>query len=103
MSGRGKGGFGKGKGGMKRKQTGGRNNILGITKPAIRRLARRGGVARISDLMYGETRETLREFLVKVLGSSLKYTACSQRKTVTVMDIMYGLKFHGHTLYGFGG
>jgi histone H4 len=28
------------------------NNIEGITKPAIRRLARRGGVKRISGLIY---------------------------------------------------
>ena len=34
-----------------------RDNIQGITKPAaIRRLARRGGVKRISGLIYEETR-----------------------------------------------
>ena len=32
-----------------------RHNIQGITKPAIRRLARRGGVKRISGLIYEET------------------------------------------------
>ena len=31
-----------------------RDNIQGITKPAIRRLARRGGVKRISGLIYEE-------------------------------------------------
>ena len=30
--------------------------ILGITKPAIRRLARRGGVKRMSYLVYDEAR-----------------------------------------------
>ena len=33
-----------------------RDNIQGITKPAIRRLARRGGVKRISGLIYEEVR-----------------------------------------------
>ena len=33
-----------------------RDNIQGITKPAIRRLARRGGVKRISGLVYEEVR-----------------------------------------------
>ena len=33
-----------------------RETILGITKPAIRRLARRGGVKRISYMCYDETR-----------------------------------------------
>ena len=47
MSGRGKGGKGLGKGGAKRHRKILRDNIQGITKPAIRRLARRGGVKRI--------------------------------------------------------
>ena len=52
MSGRGKGGKGLGKGGAKRHRKVLRDNIQGITKPAIRRLARRGGVKRISGLIY---------------------------------------------------
>ncbi|KAL1231002.1 Histone H4.2 [Trichinella spiralis] len=51
MSGRGKGGKGLGKGGAKRHRKVLRDNIQGITKPAIRRLARRGGVKRISGLI----------------------------------------------------
>jgi histone H4 len=51
MTGRGKGGKGLGKGGAKRHRKILRDNIQGITKPAIRRLARRGGVKRISASM----------------------------------------------------
>ena len=40
--------------------------ISGITKPAIRRLARRGGVKRISGLIYEETRGVLKIFLENV-------------------------------------
>ena len=40
-----------------------KENILGITKPAIRRLARRGGVKRISSLIYEEWRNVIRQFL----------------------------------------
>ena len=43
-----------GKGGAKRHRKVLRDNIQGITKPAIRRLARRGGVKRISGLVYEE-------------------------------------------------
>jgi histone H3/H4 len=43
-----------------------RDNIQGITKPAIRRLARRGGVKRISGLIYEETRGVLKTFLENV-------------------------------------
>jgi len=63
MTGRGKGGKGLGKGGAKRHRKILRDNIQGITKPAIRRLARRGGVKRISGLIYEETRGVLKIFL----------------------------------------
>ena len=62
----GKGGKGFGKlGGAKRIKKSSRETILGITKPAIRRLARRGGVKRISNMIYDETRTVLRSFLEK--------------------------------------
>jgi histone H4 len=41
---------------------------LGVTKPAIRRLARRGGVKRISALIYDEARIVLKTFLERILG-----------------------------------
>ncbi|CDR00710.1 unnamed protein product [Oncorhynchus mykiss] len=63
MSGRGKGGKGLGKGGAKRHRKVLRDNIQGITKPAIRSLARRGGVKRISGLINEETRGVLKVFL----------------------------------------
>ena len=47
----GKGGKGLGKGGAKRHRKILRDNIQGITKPAIRRLARRGGVSPHSLLL----------------------------------------------------
>ena len=103
MSGRGKGGKGLGKGGAKRHRKVLRDNIQGITKPAIRRLARRGGVKRISGLIYEETRGVLKVFLENVIRDSVTYTEHARRKTVTAMDVVYALKRQGKTLYGFGG
>jgi histone H3/H4 len=103
MSGRGKGGKGLGKGGAKRHRKVLRDNIQGITKPAIRRLARRGGVKRISGLIYEETRGVLKVFLENVIRDSVTYTEHARRKTVTSMDVVYALKRQGRTLYGFGG
>ncbi|KAG5602962.1 hypothetical protein H5410_034332, partial [Solanum commersonii] len=103
MSGRGKGGKGLGKGGAKRHRKVLRDNIQGITKPAIRRLARRGGVKRISGLIYEETRGVLKIFLENVIRDSVTYTEHARRKTVTAMDVVYALKRQGRTLYGFGG
>jgi histone H4 len=114
MSGRGKGGKGLGKGGAKRHRKSMlliktnplsvlRDNIQGITKPAIRRLARRGGVKRISGLIYEETRTVLKSFLEGVIRDSVTYTEHAKRKTVTSLDVVYALKRQGRTLYGFGG
>ncbi|OVA08191.1 Histone H4 [Macleaya cordata] len=103
MSGRGKGGNGLGKGGAKRHRKVLRDNIQGITKPAIRRLARRGGVKRISGLIYEETRGVLKIFLENVIRDAVTYTEHARRKTVTAMDVVYALKRQGRTLYGFGG
>ena len=80
-----------------------RENLQGITKPAIRRLARRGGVKRISGLIYEETRGTLKVFLENIIRDAVTYTEHARRKTVTAMDIVYALKRHNHPLYGFGG
>ena len=132
MSGRGKGGKGLGKGGAKRHRKVLRDNIQGITvrrgvrvappatrpaahprarsppsrrrpqKPAIRRLARRGGVKRISGLIYEETRGVLKVFLENVIRDAVTYTEHARRKTVTALDVVYALKRQGKTLYGFG-
>ncbi|KNB13786.1 hypothetical protein FOXG_21379 [Fusarium oxysporum f. sp. lycopersici 4287] len=51
-----------------------RDSIYGITKPAIRRLARRGGVKRISEGIYNEIRRALKERLET--ASSLAILFC---------------------------
>ena len=89
------------RGGAKRHRKILRDNIQGITKPAIRtcltlldatiatltrlslsvgRLARRGGVKRISGLIYEETRGVLKIFLENVIRDSVTYTEHSKRK-----------------------
>ena len=103
-TGKGGKGFGKGVGkvGIKRNpKKVSKPLIEGITKPAIRRLARRGGVKRISFDIYKEIREVLMSFLKHVIRDSITYTDHAHRKTVTAMDIVYALKRQGKTLYGF--
>ena len=99
MSGRGKG---LGKGGAKRHKKVLRDNIQGVTKPAIHRLCRRGGVKRISGPIYEETRGVLKVFMENVLRDAITYCEHSRRKTVTAMDVVYALKRQDKTLYGFG-
>jgi len=101
--GRGKGGKGLGKGGAKRHRKVLRDNIQGITKPAIRRLCRRGGVKRINGLVYEETRGVLIVYLENVIRAAVTYTEHGRRKTVSVLDVIYALRQQGRTLYGYGG
>ncbi|XP_037698183.1 histone H4-like [Choloepus didactylus] len=103
MSGRGKGGKGLGKGGAKCHRKVLRDNIQVITKPAIRCLARHGGMKRISGLIYEETRGVLKVFLENMIRDAVTYTEHAKPKTVTAMDIIYALKRQGRTLYSFGG
>uniref|UniRef100_UPI00358E3FDB histone H4-like n=1 Tax=Myxine glutinosa TaxID=7769 RepID=UPI00358E3FDB len=106
MSGRGKGAKRLGKGGAKRHRKVLRDNIQGITKPAVRRLARRGGVKRISGLnglISEETRGVLKVFLENGTRDAVTYTEHAKRKTVAAMDVVFALKRQGRTLCGFGG
>jgi len=92
---------GKGKIQLKRKKFA-KEIILGITKPAIRRLARRGGVKRISSSIYEEARGVLKNFMESVIKDSVTYTEHARRKTVTALDIVYSLKRQGKPIYGYG-
>ena len=101
--GRGLGAKGLGLGGARRHRRVMRDNIQGITKPAIRRLARRGGVKRISGLIYEETRGVLKVFLESIMHDAVAFMDHARRKTITALDVIYALKRQGKTLYGFGG
>ncbi|KNC84412.1 hypothetical protein SARC_03374 [Sphaeroforma arctica JP610] len=78
------------------------NTLAGITKPAIRRMARRGGVKRISGLIYDEIRNVTKKYLQDLLRLSTTYTEHRKAKTVTALDVVYALRIKGERLYGFG-
>ncbi|KAI5868415.1 histone-fold-containing protein [Durotheca rogersii] len=100
--GKGLGGKGLGgKGGIKRHRKILRDNIQGITKPSIRRLARRGGVKRISASIYDEVRSALKGRLEEIIRDCVAYTEYRQRKTVTINDVLHALKRLGRPIYGF--
>ena len=79
-----------------------RDSIQGVTNPAIRRIARRGGVKRMSGLVYDATRVTIKNWLTDVIGGAVLYSDHAHRKTVTTMDVIYALKCNGLTMYGYG-
>tara|TARA_Y100000748_G_scaffold303144_1_gene307417 strand:- start:1069 stop:1431 length:363 start_codon:yes stop_codon:yes gene_type:complete len=101
--GKGKGHFGKKM--LSRKSLNSKviNPVLGLTKPSVRRLCRRGGIKRISGDIYDESRSVLKAFIDNIVKDALSYCAHARRKTVIPLDIIYALKRQGKTLYGFGG
>ncbi|OBT90368.1 hypothetical protein VE02_00753 [Pseudogymnoascus sp. 03VT05] len=79
-----------------------RDSIHGITKGDIKRLARRGGVKRISALIYDDTREAMKAHLQLILKDCIIFLEHANRKTVTVGDVLFALKRIGRPIYGFG-
>ena len=75
--------------------------LQGINKQSIRRLARRGGVARLSGLMYEETRGVLKTYLENIIKDAVTYTNHARRKTVTAADVVHAMRRQGRVLYGF--
>ncbi|KAF1846709.1 histone-fold-containing protein [Cucurbitaria berberidis CBS 394.84] len=98
--GKGAQGLGKAKG-LKRHTKIRRDNIYGVTKGDIRRLARRGGVKRISATLYDDVRYALKERLTSILKDVVTIVELGARKTVTITDIIFVLNRQGRTLYGF--
>jgi len=88
-------------GGLKRHRKILRDNIQGVTKGAIR-LARRGGVKRISGDIYDETRKVLKLYLEGLLKEITDVVETCKRKTVCVTDVVYVLRRQGRPIYGFG-
>ncbi|KAL4890200.1 histone H4.2 [Aspergillus ambiguus] len=83
-----------------------RDNLLGITRPAIRRLARRGGVMRIKSDIYDEIRVAVRDRLKEILRQVVYImdsasTNKVDRKVITTRDIIFALNRMGNTIYGF--
>tara|TARA_B100000212_G_C27362753_1_gene528973 strand:- start:296 stop:685 length:390 start_codon:yes stop_codon:yes gene_type:complete len=99
----GKGGkLGIGKFSAKRHRFAGKEPKMGITRPAIRRIARRAGIKRINGDFYEETRGVLKAWLENKLGAALCYTSHARRSTLYPMDVVYALKRHNETIYGYG-
>ncbi|KAK1659770.1 histone 4 [Colletotrichum godetiae] len=79
-----------------------KDNIRSIGKPDIRRLARRGGVKRISYDVYNEARAAMMLFLENIIRSAVMYCDHANRRTITSLDIVHALKLHKRVLYGYG-
>lgn len=71
-----------------------------ISNPGLRRLARKGGVKRVSEQTFDQGRLMVQEFIDQVVKDAVLMSEAAKRKTVTSSDIGYSLKRNGFTLYG---
>ncbi|QPC78415.1 hypothetical protein HYE68_009167 [Fusarium pseudograminearum] len=78
-----------------------RDNIHGISMITSRRLARRGGVKRISAGIYDDIRAALKARLETILQNCVIYVEYRNAKTVTVQDVIHSLSRMGRPLWGF--
>lgn len=78
------------------------NSVRGVTQPAIRRLARRAGIKRISGLLYDEVRGVLKSFVESVVRDSIAFTESARRKSVLPSDVVHALRRRGKSIYGYG-
>jgi histone H4 len=74
-----------------------KSNLL--TNGDVRRLARRGGVKRISRDIKFEINKALKDFLRSIVERSVTFCEYAKRKTVTLQDVTMSCKSLGKTLY----
>ena len=72
-----------------------RDNIQGITKPAIARVCQRAGVKRISALVYQEFRGVMKAYMEDLLHSVITITEHDRRRTVKDTDLEAALQIKG--------
>ena len=83
---------------MKKLVKGGGN---GVSRGAIRRLARRAGAKRLSGLVYDEARSAIKSFVTSTVNGAVAYTEHARRKTVSAADVVNSLRRNGKMIYGF--
>lgn len=72
-----------------------RDNIAGITKPAIVRILRRAGIKRINGLVYEEVRGILKQWLQNILRDMIIIMNYARRKTLETKDLSEALEIRG--------
>ena len=77
------------------------NRIKFFSKLTIRKLARRGGIQTISEMVYNESCRQLIVFLNNVIRDSIENTEREKRNTVTLNGVINVLKRQGQTIRGF--
>jgi len=70
-----------------------------LRDPCIKRLARKGGIKRLSGETYAEMRKNLDTFLRKIVKDAVITTDHAKRRTVNSSDVLYALSQNSHKMY----
>lgn len=80
-----------------------KDNIQGITKPAIKRVARRAGVKRVDKDCYEEVRGIIMDKLEEIIKVAATLMENAKRKTLMSKDVRAAAEVLGVSLIGFSG
>jgi histone H3/H4 len=80
-----------------------RDPIYDVTKPGIRRLARRAGVTRVGGLMYDEMRGMIKVHIEDVVQKAVIFMQYRKRRTLSHGDVKEALKRLGMPVWGVTG
>lgn len=75
------------------------HNIELISKPPLRRLARRGGAKRMTILAYMAMRETIKNSLTETVEKTALVTRSEDRTTIILDDVIFALQSKGDKTY----
>lgn len=75
--------------------------VVGFKGPTLRRLARRGGVKRISNKVYDTVNGVAVNLLEDIVRSSMIVSNHAGRKMISLKDVLYTLNQKNSSLYGF--
>ena len=73
----------------------------GITKPAVRRLARRSGIKRIAGDMYKDVRKHAFDYVSEIVRKADAIMTGKKVKTCTNCIVSHVLNMSGNTIYGY--
>ena len=72
----------------------------GITRGDIKRLARAGGVKRISGDCFDVIRDTIEGYVDDIMFKALVHVEYQKKKTVSASDVVRAMQESGTTAYG---
>lgn len=70
-----------------------RDNIAGIRKPSIGRLAMKAGILSLDGLVYEEVRGMMKVMIADIVEKAFVFASYAQRKNINAVDVVMGIKY----------